>query len=307
VQVQELQQIVLDIPFARGADLLVIVVPALQVFSPKLQPRVLCDEVDQGLEGNDEQNDLDLVDDVLISASVYVSVSSFEYHVTESVIGVLKQVHADEQRQNEHVNTKTHKYSERYQSVLVSPQRIADTGHKGLNKGVEARVFDQNDDCDDDIVKLTELLEDDVILTDLVLVSRFWLVSYHVFFDVVWQLVYAVIPVGKESGPKTFRLVLVVAEAGKSTIYVVFDLGGRIWGEVEVLPSIVGLFLVSHSCVLGNHRRGGTPPARVGFSESFGDRVRVGIAGNSAVDVHLRETVVEESTIKLFVVIVIRY
>jgi hypothetical protein len=26
---------------------------------------------------------------------------------------VLKQVHADEQRQNEHVNTKTHKYSER--------------------------------------------------------------------------------------------------------------------------------------------------------------------------------------------------
>ena len=96
-----------------GTNLLVIVVPALQVFSPKLQPRVLCDEVDQGLEGNDERNDLDLVDDVLISASVYVSVSSFEYYVTESVIGVLMQVHADEQRQNEHVNTKTHKYSER--------------------------------------------------------------------------------------------------------------------------------------------------------------------------------------------------
>jgi hypothetical protein len=75
-----------------GANLLVIVVPALQVFSPKLQQRVLCGEVDQGLEGNDEQNDLDLVDDVLISASVYDGVSSFEYYVTESVIGVLKQV-----------------------------------------------------------------------------------------------------------------------------------------------------------------------------------------------------------------------
>jgi hypothetical protein len=106
---------------------------------------IFYNNIDHRLKRENDNCNCDLIADIFVPQMIEIRISSFEYLVCEFVIHMLHCIYSNNDRQYDHIDTKTNENCETDKAIFISFCVIPNHGYQRLHNRVEkCVVYDYN-------------------------------------------------------------------------------------------------------------------------------------------------------------------